>query len=105
MAAAPTSWKDSIRNSSPKPGRRLSSSASTASYVESREVMPVPPVRITACTSSRVHAARTSRATSAGSSRTTAEPATAWPAAVRSSRMTAPLVSVSRVFVSETVST
>ena len=46
MAAAPTSWYESMRKSSPKPEMRLVSRDSTASKVESREVMPVPPVRM-----------------------------------------------------------
>ena len=44
IAAGPISSKLSMRNSSPKPSRRFSSSASTASKVPSRDVMPVPPV-------------------------------------------------------------
>src|SRR5688572_11030738 len=67
--------------------------------------MPVPPVRITACTAALPQASRTIRATSAGSSRTMAEAATRWPAPVSRSRMSAPLVSVASVFVSETVRT
>src|SRR5712691_9223209 len=67
--------------------------------------MPVPPVRITAWTFGSAHAPRTTRWTSAGSSRTMLDPTTVWPPALRSSRMTAPLVSVSGVFVSEIVST
>src|SRR5215831_7987315 len=105
MAAAPTSWYESTRKSSPKPGSRLSSIASTASKVESREVMPVPPVRITACTPGFAHASRTTRWTSAGSSRTMPLPTTRWPAPASSSRIRAPLVSVSGVLVSEMVRT
>ena len=40
-------WKLSIRNSSPNPSIRLSSTRSNASGVTSRPVMPVPPVVIT----------------------------------------------------------
>ena len=40
IAADPISWKLSIRNSSPKPSSRFSSSASIASNVVSRDVMP-----------------------------------------------------------------
>src|SRR5215470_4997862 len=105
MAAAPTSWYESTRKSSPKPGSRLSSMASTASKVESREVMPVPPVRMTACTAGSAHASRMTRWTSAGSSRTMPLPTTRWPAPARMSRMRAPLVSVCGVFVSEIVRT
>src|SRR3989442_4990140 len=94
-----------MRKSSPKPGSRLSSSASIASNVASRDVIPVPPVTITAWTRSSPHASRTTRCTSAGSSRTIVAPITRWPAPFRSSRISAPLVSVSGVFVSETVST
>src|SRR2546426_1078574 len=94
-----------MRKSSPKPGSRLSSSASIASNVASRDVIPVPPVTITAWTRSSPHASRTTRCTSAGSSLTIVAPITRWPAPCRSSRISAPLVSVSGVFVSETVST
>ena len=76
IAAPPTSGYESMRNSSPNPGKRLSSIASTASNVESREVMPVPPVMITACTAALAHASRITRWTSVGSSRTIAEPTT-----------------------------
>ena len=48
IAAGPISWNDSMRNSSPKPGRRRSNSAPTASGVRSRGPMPVPPVTMTA---------------------------------------------------------
>src|SRR5687768_10991777 len=105
MAAAPISWKDSMRKSSPKPGSRLSSIASTASNVESRDVMPVPPVMMMTCTDASDAASRMIRCTSVGSSRTMLEPTTWWPAAVRRSRINAPLVSVSGVFVSEIVKT
>ena len=44
IAAAPMSSKLSMRNSSPNPSSRFSRSASIASNVPSREVMPVPPV-------------------------------------------------------------
>src|SRR5712691_11471062 len=67
--------------------------------------MPVPPVRMTTCTRASAQASCTMRATSAGSSRTIVEPTTPWPAPARSSRISAPLVSVSGVLVSETVST
>src|SRR5439155_10678537 len=62
-------------------------------------------VTITAWTRSSPHASRTTRCTSAGSSLTIVAPITRWPAPCRSSRISAPLVSVSGVFVSETVST
>ena len=51
IAADPICSKLSIRNSSPKPSSRFSSSASTASNVQSRDVMPVPPVAMTTWTS------------------------------------------------------
>src|SRR6202165_3443368 len=105
MAAAPISWNDSIRNSSPNPGSRLSSMASTASNVESRDVIPVPPVMMMTCTDESATASRMIRCTSAGSSRTMPAPTTRGPPALSRSRINAPLVSVSGVFVSETVNT
>ena len=53
-----------MRNSSPKPSSRFSSSASTASYVLSRDVMPVPPVVMITCTSAVASCARSCSRTS-----------------------------------------
>src|SRR5206468_4049599 len=78
---------------------------SMASKVESRLVMPVPPVRMNASTEGAAQPERITAVTWAGSSFTMAWPATRWPAAVRSSRMSFPLVSVSGVFESDMVST
>src|SRR5258708_87789 len=58
-----------MRNSSPKPVSRLSSSASTASNVESREVTPVPPVRMNASTAGSAQPFRITAVTWVGSSR------------------------------------
>ena len=55
-----------MRKSSPKPVSRLSSSASTASKVESREVIPVPPVRMKASTAGSAQPSRITAATCVG---------------------------------------
>ena len=70
IAAGPISWNESMRKSSPKPSRRRSKSAPTASGVRSRGAMPVPPVTSTASTPPRAprHGARSA----AGSSRSSA---------------------------------
>ena len=90
IAAGPMSSKLSIRNSSPKPSSRFSSSASMASNVESREVMPVPPV-VMITWASPASCARRNAVTSAGSSRTMARATTWWPSASSRSAMARPL--------------
>ena len=105
IAAAPISWNDSIRNSSPKPSSRLSSSPTTASYVVSRGASPVPPFTITAWIAGSASRASIQARISAGSSGRMADVITRWPPASSSARARAPLVSVSGVRVSLTVST
>ena len=105
MAAARISSKLSIRNSSPNPSRRFSSRRSTASNVPSREVMPVPPVVMMTRVAASASWRRTQAATRAGSSRTIAVPEIVCPPPSSSARIARPLVSVSSVRVSLTVTT
>jgi hypothetical protein len=76
MAAAPISSKLSMRNSSPKPSSRFSNSASIASNVPSRALMPVPPVMMMMRVSASVSHCVTEALTRCGSSRTIAKPVT-----------------------------
>src|SRR5579863_1965879 len=82
---------------------RFCRSAFTASNVLSRDVRPVPPVSTIAWTSGCASWRSTMPRTSSGSSFTIVRPATSCPAAVSSSAIAAPLVSVSGVRVSLTV--
>ena len=100
IAAGPICSKLSMRKSSPKPYSRFSSSPSTASKVQSRDVMPVPPVVMTTCTSADASWRSIVLRTSAGSSVTITRPITLCPAAVSSSAIARPPVSVSSVRVS-----
>ena len=82
-----------MRNSSPKPSSRFSSSALIASYVLSRDVMPVPPVVMITWTSRSARWRSIVPRTSSGSSLTIVRPVTTWPAAVSRSAIVRPLVS------------
>src|SRR6185436_5472183 len=102
IAAGPISWNDSIRNSSPKPGKRRSNSAPTASGVRSRGPMPVPPVTMTASASPASRATASRRA--AGSSASSVSDATVNPASSIRRRKTRPPSFVSAVRLSDAVS-
>src|SRR5690606_10859963 len=104
-AAAPISWYESIRNSSPKPGITRSSTGVSASGVTSRGAIPVPPVRNTAPTSSRITASSSACWIASMSSGTSARPTTGWPASVSSATSRSPPASSARVRVSLTVIT
>ena len=94
IAAGPISANESERNSSPNPSRRLSSRPTTASYVVSRGARPVPPLTITASTPSAISSTMR-RARSRARREGCEYAATRCPSAASSSRMRAPLVSVS----------
>ncbi len=105
IAAAPISAKLSMRKSSPKPSRRLVMIPAMASYVLSRDVMPVPPVVMMTSVPGDSAAARTRSRTISGSSRTISRWLTWWPAVVRASKMASPLASLAAVRVSLMVKT
>ncbi len=105
MHAGPISAKLSIRNNSPKPGRALVRSPDTVSNVWSRGLIPVPPVTRTASTVSSPAWASSQAAIRPGSSGTIDRSTIACPASPARPTIKAPDVSVSRLRVSEMVST
>ena len=101
IAAGPISWNDNMRNSSPKPGRRRSNSAPTASGVRSRGPIPVPPVTMTTSASPARRA--TASRSAAGSSASRSSDVTENPASSINRRSRRPPSFVSGVRLSDAV--
>src|SRR3984957_16349508 len=94
-----------MRNSSPKPSMRFSSTRSNASGVTSRPVTPVPPLVITTSICGSAIQVRSCRSIAPASSFSIARAASRCPALVIRSTSASPDVSFAGVRVSETVST